>query len=265
MTGSARRRKIDERVRSHGEVSVLELAELYEVSEMTIRRDLEALEAEGLLRRVRGGAISTISRSYEPPVSRRVEKNFDAKFLIAKKAVELLANGETAVIDVGTTTLEFAKALNASRGNTIVTPSLVVASELAKNPNMKVIVTGGIVRHGEMSLIGPIAEDLFKDINADVMFLGIGGLDIARGLTEYSLEDARVKQLAIQASRRIVVLADASKLGNVALSRVAPLNIIDTLVTDADPKCREVLALLELGTTVLFAHENMNHQLMEAQ
>jgi len=264
MRGSARRRNIDERVRRHGEVSVLELAELYQVSEMTIRRDLEALEAEGLLRRVRGGAISAISRSYEPPVSRRLEENFDAKSLIAKRAIELLTNGETAIIDVGTTTLEFAKALNASRGNTIVTPSLVVASELAKNPNMKVIVTGGIVRHGEMSLIGPIAEDLFKEINADVMFLGIGGLDITRGLTEYSLEDTRVKQLAIQASRRVVVLADASKLGNVALSRVASLDIIDTLVTDAKPDNPEVLALIDLGATVLFANEDTNNQSMEA-
>ncbi|MCX6433752.1 MAG: DeoR/GlpR family DNA-binding transcription regulator [Actinobacteria bacterium] len=254
MTGSARRRAIEAAIRKDGEVTIAALAEKHSVSEMTIRRDLEALEISGSVRRVRGGAISTVSRSYEPPLTHRLVDNAEAKKAIGAAAANLLSPGETAILDVGTSTLEMAKRLHGHRGNTIVTPSLMVAMELGGNPNLRVLVTGGVVRPGEMSLIGPPAEDAFNDVNCDVVFLGVAGVDPDSGLTEYSLEDTRVKRAALKAARRAVVLADESKLGRVAFSHVAPISVVDTLVTDAAPTHPVVVALRDMGTTIVHAN-----------
>lgn len=263
MTGSARRLAIEAAIRRDGEVTIAALAEQKGVSEMTIRRDLEALENSGSVRRVRGGAISTVSRSYEPPLSHRLMENAQAKRAIGAAAATLLSPGETAIIDVGSTTLEMAKHLHSHRGNTIVTPSLFVAMEICSNPDLRVLLTGGLVRPGEMSLIGPHAEDTFDDVNCDVVFLGVAGVDPKSGLTEYSLEDTRVKRAALKAARRAVVLADESKLGRVAFAKVTPISVIDTLVTDANPSHPVVAALRELGTTVLHAKKPVDHLQME--
>jgi DeoR family fructose operon transcriptional repressor len=219
-----------------GEISIAELANRFAVSEMTIRRDLEALEEEGIARRVRGGAIATVSRGYEPPFATRAATSAAAKRAIAAVAAAYVEDGETAILDVGTTTLELAKALRGRRGITVVTPSLPVAVELANEPNIRVVVTGGIVRGGENSLVGALAERPFAELNCDVLFLGVGGLDAERGFTEYNLEDARIKRSAIDAARRTVVLADRSKFGRVCLATVAPIEAADVLVTDAAPE-----------------------------
>jgi DeoR/GlpR family transcriptional regulator of sugar metabolism len=218
---------------THGEVAFAELAEQFGVSEMTIRRDLELLEADGIARRVRGGAISVVSRSYEPPLALRATTASAAKAAIGAAAADLVNDGDTVVIDVGTTTLELAKALHGRRGITVVTASLPIAVELGNDPDIRVLVTGGLVRNGELSLTGGIAEDVFSTLNCDLAFIGVAGICANPGLTEYNHDDARVKRAAIAAARRSVVLADGSKLGRVAFATVAPLSAIDTVVTDA--------------------------------
>jgi DeoR/GlpR family transcriptional regulator of sugar metabolism len=230
---NGRRPDLEALLAERGEVSISDLAERFAVSEMTIRRDLEALEEKGSARRVRGGAIATVSRGYEPPFATRAGGKLAAKRAIAAAAAEYVDDGETAIIDVGTTTLELAKLLRGRRGITVVTPSLPVATELANEPNMRVVVTGGIVRAGENSLVGAFAERPFAELNCDVLFLGVGGLDAEHGYTEYNLEDARIKRSAIGAARRTVVLADASKFGRVCLATVAPLDAADVLITDS--------------------------------
>ncbi len=209
------------------------MAEEFGVSEMTIRRDLETLEAEGLARRVRGGAISVISSSYEPPLAVRAITAPDAKAAIGAAAAGLVNDGDTVIVDVGTTTLELARALHGRRGLTVVTASLPIAAELGADPDIRVVVTGGQVRPGELSLTGGMAEDAFTTMNCDLAFIGVAGICVAPGLTEYNPDDARVKRAAIGAARRTIVVADASKLGRVAFSTVAPLSAIDVLVTEA--------------------------------
>lgn len=251
MVGTKRRQAIEGRITRDGEATLADLAAEHGVSEMTIRRDLEILEASRGIRRVRGGAISTFSRSYEPPLSDRLVRSHGAKERIGAAAAELLAPGESAIIDVGTTALELARCLRGRRGCTVVTASLMVAMELSADPAIRVISTGGLVRPGEMSLIGPGAEDSFSGVNCDVVFLGVGGVDVEAGLTEYNLDDTRVKQAAIRSARRVVVLADVSKLGRVTFSTVAPLTKVDTLVTDAGPDHPVVVGAMALGVDVL--------------
>lgn len=244
-----------------GEVTVVDLAQRFAVSEMTIRRDLEALEADGTAKRVRGGAISAVSRSYEPPRSLRTVEAAPAKRAIGEAAAALVGEGESLVIDSGTTTLELAKALHGRRGVTVVTPSLLVAAELGNEPDMRILVTGGQLRHGEMSLVGTDAENFFSDVNCDVAFIGIGGIDVERGLTEYNLDDTQVKRAAIASARRCVVLADASKVGRVAFATVAALSRVDVLVTDApadDPLPR---ALTDQGAEIV--HVSNRHRTTE--
>lgn len=218
---------------------------------MTIRRDLEMLELEGLARRVRGGAISTQSRSYQPPILQRSTHEAMAKQRIGEAAAELLAPGETTIIDGGTTTLQMARAINPGLGLTIITSSLLIATELDTKPEIRVMVTGGKLRHGEMSLVGSRAEASFDDLNCDSVFIGAAGVDEEKGLTEYNMEDTEIKLAAIRASRRVVVLADASKLGQVAFVNVVPLHKIDLLVTNASPQNRTILAAKEMGVEIL--------------
>jgi DeoR/GlpR family transcriptional regulator of sugar metabolism len=215
-----------------GEVTVAELSRQASVSEMTIRRDLEALERKGLLRRVHGGAISPVSRGYEPPFALRASRRADIKVAIGRRAAQLVGESEALIIDVGTTPLELARALADRTGLTVLTPNLRAADVLAQNPALRVIVTGGIARAGELSLVGDLAERAFADLRCDTVFLGAGGIDPDAGVTEFNLDDARVKRQALASARRCVVLADATKLERVAVASVCPLERVDILVTD---------------------------------
>ncbi|HEY6788803.1 MAG TPA: DeoR/GlpR family DNA-binding transcription regulator, partial [Trebonia sp.] len=202
MLPSQRRQAVLRRLAAHGEAGFTELAGEFGVSEMTIRRDLESLEADGLARRVRGGAISVVSGSYEPPLSVRAATASGAKAAIGSAAAALVNDGDTVIIDVGTTTLELARALHGRRGLTVVTASLPIAVELGNDPDVRVLVTGGEVRHGELSLAGGMAEDAFTGFNCDLAFIGVAGVCATPGLTEYNPGDARVKRAAIGAARR---------------------------------------------------------------
>jgi DeoR/GlpR family transcriptional regulator of sugar metabolism len=251
VSSKLRRVTIANRLLNSGEASITELAQTFGTSEMTIRRDLELLEAEGLARRVRGGAISTQSRSYQAPILQRSAHECEAKQRIGEAAAELLAPGETTIIDGGTTTLQMVRAINPGLGLTIITSSLLIATELDTKPEIRVMVTGGKLRHGEMSLVGSRAEASFVDLNCDSVFIGAAGLSEEKGITEYNMEDTEIKLAAIRSSRRVVVLADASKMGQVAFVNVAPLGQIDLIVTNASPHNRTILAARELGVEIL--------------
>jgi DeoR/GlpR family transcriptional regulator of sugar metabolism len=238
-----------------GHVSVSDLAARLGVSEMTIRRDLEALESDKLLIRVRGGAYTGAGRSYEPPFVLRATHDVDAKQRIGVAAAELLAEGETAIVDVGTTALELARALRGRDGLLVITPSLLAASELAREAGIRTHVTGGMIRHEELSLVGPTAQEAFSMFNCDVAFVGVAGVHAERGLTEYSLADAYVKRSMVAAARRVVVLADASKLGRIALATVAPLGRVDVIVSDAPPDHPVLSAAAAAGVHLVHASE----------
>jgi DeoR/GlpR family transcriptional regulator of sugar metabolism len=251
MNARERRSTIAERLRVEGQASIADLAAHFGTSEMTIRRDLDLLEMEGRARRARGGAISVRSLAFEPPILQRAAERADAKRRIGAAAAALVGAGDTIILDVGTTTAALARALPDDLEVTVLTTSLLIATELAAKPRARVILTGGEVRHGELSLVGPRALDAFDEYHCDTVFLGIAAVDVASGLSEYNADDAAVKRRAIASGRRVVVLADETKLGRVTFAAVAPLSDIDLLITDAAPDHPVIVASRERGLDVL--------------
>ncbi len=223
-----------ELLHERGEVAVSELSERTGVSSMTIRRDLEVLEQEGALRRVHGGAITADSRGYAAPYSVRAQRSVDSKQRIGKAAAALLGERETVILDVGTTTLQVARALRGRRNLTVLTPSMQIANLLAKERGIRLMLTGGAVTVSEMSLVGDLAEHAFAGLRFDTFIMGVGGFDIEAGCTEFNQEDARVKRAALASVRRCIVVADSAKLGKVTFARICPLERVDVLVTDGD-------------------------------
>ncbi len=250
MNVKQRRAAIAERLRRDGEATIPDLAAAYGTSEMTIRRDLDQLEMEGLVRRARRGAVAVESRAYEPPVIQRASDQADAKRRIGAAVAALIGPGETVALDVGTTTLAVARALDETAGITVVTNSVLIAAELGARGGFRTYLTGGEVRPGELSLVGETASRWYEDLRCDVAVLGAAGVDES-GVSEYNPDDAMVKRAALRSARRAIVAADSTKLGRGAFARVTPLGEIDLIVTDAHPGHRVVVAARRLGVDVL--------------
>jgi DeoR family transcriptional regulator of aga operon len=236
-----------------GELSVVELSERTGASPMTIRRDLQVLEQEGVLRRVHGGAISLMSRGDLPPYSVREKRAMEAKKRIGQAAASMIGERETVIIDVGTTTLEAARALRGRRNLTVITPSLHIANVLAREQGIRLMVTGGTVTQGDLSLIGDLAEDAFVRLRFDTLVMGVGGVDAEVGCTEFNSDDARVKRAALATVRRCIVVADSSKLGVVTFARVCPLDSVGVVITDAGAQPEQVAALESTHVEVVVA------------
>ena len=254
----AKRREyiLDLLVANHS-VSVTKLCEHLGVSEMTIRRDLRALETEGLLRRTHGGAVSNMGRSYEPLLRLRAGENTHQKAAIGRKAAEMVQDGHSIALDVGTTTLEIARALHDKHNLTIITASLPIALEIVSNFTMesdvRLILTGGIVRAGELSMVGEIARHTYQNLHVDIAFFGAGGISPDVGLTEFNLEDTQVKQALLATAQHKVLVADSSKFGRTTFATIAPLSAIDTIVTDSGLTPEMLKALRDRHIRVMLA------------
>jgi len=248
---SPRHQAILDRLEGRGRVRIGELSGELGVSEMTIRRDLETLEREGALQRVHGGATSIVSSSYEPPYAARAHRNADGKRAAAVAAARLVRPGDTCVVDGGSTGVELARALAGAERLTVCTPSYRVASVLADAPGVRLMLTGGLVRPGELSLVGDLAEGAFRDLRFDWCFLSCSGCDAAEGVTEWNLDDARVKRAAVASARRVVVVLDAGKLGRTAFARVCPIDAVDLLVTDASASADDLAAFDAAGVETI--------------
>lgn len=253
MLAAERRKTILEYLESHRSASVTELCDILSVSEMTVRRDLRLLADDGLLQRVHGGAVLRQGRSYEPPYVTRQAANPELKAAIGRRAARLVADGMSLSIDVGTTTVELARNLIGISDLTVVTSSLRVANVLSDAPNLRLILSGGIVRQNEMSMIGHLALRTFRNFRVDQAFIGIGGLDLSSGLTEFNLEDALVKRAIIRHAAQVIVVTDSSKLGSTCFVSVAPLDVIDVVVTDWNAPKEIVDDLEARGIEVLIA------------
>jgi len=232
---NSRLSQIVDRIEKKGSVGVSELAENFKVSEMTIRRDLMELEKMSIVRRVHGGAVAFYGRSFEPPLVSRSHKNIAAKQIIGKYAANMVVDGDSISIDVGSTTMEMAMNLIGRQNLTIITPSLHIANLLSDEKQIRVIVSGGVVRQGEKSLIGDLAYLAFREIFVDKLFLGAGGIDSQAGLTEYDMQDAQVKKEMIKSAKEVILLVDSSKFQQVAFSFFGRFDNIDHLVCNEEP------------------------------
>ncbi|MEV6427763.1 DeoR/GlpR family DNA-binding transcription regulator [Nocardia sp. NPDC051463] len=249
MSSTDRLQRIAEAVRDAGRLGVVELAELTGASEMTIRRDLETLAGQGVLERYRGGARSLMLRGEEPPFALRAREGLAIKQRIAAEVAELIADGESVVIDSGTTCLEVARVLE-DRRLTVLPLSLHAVNALTAAPLLTLLVPGGKPRQGELAMTGPLALASLASLRFDTAVLGCCGLTAADGLTAYDLDDAAVKRAAIASSRRVVVVAESTKLSVTALAFVAPVSALHAVITDESADAAEIAALTAEGVTV---------------
>ncbi|WP_307840380.1 DeoR/GlpR family DNA-binding transcription regulator [Streptomyces sp. G44] len=248
-TSRDRLRQITDAVRGAGRVGVAELAELTGASEMTIRRDLEALAEQGVLERYRGGARSLLLRGEEPPFALREQEGLEVKRRIAAEVAGLIADGESVVVDSGTTCLEVARALEPRR-LTVMPLSLQAVHALSGAPRLTLLVPGGRPRPGELALTGQLTTASLAALRFDTAVIGCCGLTAADGLTAYDLDDAAVKRAAIASSRRVIAVADAGKLSRTALAFVAPAAALHAVVTEDAAPDEETEALAAAGVTV---------------
>ncbi|PRY41191.1 DeoR family transcriptional regulator [Geodermatophilus tzadiensis] len=244
-------------VRNAGRASLADLAARLGVSEMTVRRDLDALQARGLVERVRGGAVAVAEPESAAGFTARAGWQAGVKERIGRAAAAGVAPGATVLLDAGTTTVHVARALadRAGAGDgpfTCAAVSLPVADALADRPGIRLLVVGGESRPGERSLSGPLTAAVLRQLTVDLFVMSIGAVDARAGWSEFTLEDAAVKQVGLQQARASLVVADASKLGVRAFASVAPLSAVGRLVTDASardpqltPAAQDTLAALD--------------------
>ncbi len=256
-----RREQIHRLVDERGFVRVAELRDAFGVSGVTARADLDVLVGEGAVQRVHGGAVPAHGgvgagrpvreSSFEEALASSVMPKQE----IGELAASLVRSGQSVILDVGTTTLAIARALRARTDLidvVIITNGLSIALELEPAiPRFTVIVTGGSLRPLQHSLVEPLAATVLSQVHADLAFIGCNGVDAENGVTNINLPEAGVKTLMLAAAARAIVVADASKLGQVHLGRVGPLDAFDTLVTDAAADPQLLARLREAGLTVL--------------
>jgi len=240
--------EILERLSDGGSVAVSNLARDLGASPATVRRDLQLLEEQHLLARTHGGAVAR-GVVYELPLRYKGARNLDQKRRIAAAAAATVADGSAIGLTGGTTATEVARAL-ATRRVTIVTSALNIASELAVRPNLKLVVTGGVARPESYELVGPLAERTLAELNLDVVFVGVDGIDATGGLSTHHDVEAHTNRVLIDRARRAVVVADASKIGRVAFARICEVDRVHELVTDLGAEPVGVRALQDAGLRV---------------
>jgi DeoR family fructose operon transcriptional repressor len=247
-----RLRRIQELLEKHQTVKVSELSKDFHVSENTVRRDLAQLEEAGICFRTKGGAALLKPGSSQVMFSRRLGYNREAKSSMARTASSFVSSGDTIILDSGTTAYEVALKLREKEHITVITSSLEAANVLAGLPELTVILSGGILHDTSRSTIGPPAEDFFDSVHADTLFLTVKALSVEEGLTDHTMAEASVKRRMLSCAERVVVLADHTKLGRTALTRIATLDVIDALITDdmADPQMLEALRRREIQVIV---------------
>jgi DeoR family transcriptional regulator of aga operon len=231
-----RQTRITALVEEQGFARVADLAARFGVSTVTVRSDLQTLETHGRLRRIRGGAVPRDVLRSEQPFEVAARDLADEKAAIGRHAAGLVADGDTVLLDVGTTTTAVAEALVARtdlREVTVVTSGLKVALALERAwPRISVVVTGGTLRRLQHSLVNPLATLMLERLNASIAFIGCNGVEAHGGVTNINLPEAEVKRAMLLAARRPIVVADATKLGEIEVAKVCDLAEISLLVTD---------------------------------
>src|SRR5947207_4313188 len=223
--------RILEQLSASGSVAVAELSGELGVSSATVRRDLALLEEQRLLARAHGGAVA-LGVLYELPLRYRGTRFHEQKCRIAQAAIERVPDGVAVGMTGGTTTTEVARALSDRRRLTVVTNSLNIAAELAVRPNLKLVVTGGVARPESYELVGPLAEASLSALYLDLVLVGVDGLEVSAGLTTHHDVEAHTNRALIDRARRVIVLADSSKIGQIAFARICDLDAVHEVITD---------------------------------
>jgi DeoR family transcriptional regulator of aga operon len=254
LTSENRRLLILEELANRRRVQVSELSERFGVSAVSIRHDLNALESRGLLRRIRGGAVSVPQTILEWSFNEKLLMQREQKERIGQAAADLVHNGDVIIMDSGTTVIHvarhFPRGILTSGHITVITSSLPIARELGPWAGVQLILLGGLYLPVQEVVVGPQALSSLAGLNADKMFLGAGGLSLEIGATTATVLDAEVDRASARAAEQVIAVVDSSKIGRKGLATVVPVSDIDILITDVAAPASFVEAAQQLGVDV---------------
>ncbi|MDR3336590.1 MAG: DeoR/GlpR family DNA-binding transcription regulator [Treponema sp.] len=233
MFPEQRREKIIELLRENGSCRVQELKNIFQVSEPTIRQDLEAMEGAGLITRQHGGAFISNYSSFATGIQLERHNNMDLKALISAKAAEFVSSGDSIILDSGTTVTEMIKHLTNKKNLNIVTPAINITLALGKEPTNTILMTGGEFKAPTLSLTGEKSTAVFDDLYVEKLFLAAGGFSLEAGLTYPSFTDLSLKKAMINSAKTVYLLVDSSKLEKVLFASLGCLDKINYLITDS--------------------------------
>ncbi|HTK10909.1 MAG TPA: DeoR/GlpR family DNA-binding transcription regulator [Ktedonobacteraceae bacterium] len=243
--------QIEHLIQERQHVRVTELSERFGVSEPTIRRDLQKLETMGRIQRAHGGASAMEQALPEPPIGQRSTEYIDEKRHIGYATARLIQDGETIFLGSGTTTLEVARNLYGKKDLTVITNAINIAHYLASNTDINVIITGGVLRHSALSMIGYIVEQTLKELRADKAIVSMRAISVDDGLTNDNLLETMTDRKIIQLAREVILVADHTKFGKVSTAVVAPITAVHKVVTDEQTPDETIQRLREMSITVL--------------
>lgn len=246
-----RREEILHLLRKDGTVRVRELSRIFNVSEVTIRTDLEKLEKDGILFRVYGGAVDNIGTGLDTSFAMRAMINRELKRRIAAKAASMIQEGDTISIDAGTTTMEIARQLPGNLRFTVITNAPNIAMEAASREKISVYMVGGFLSPNHVGLVGSDAEATIRSFYTNKAFVPVLSFDLERGWTDSNIPNARVKRAFFESTKQAIVVADSTKYGKVAPVVVAPLSAVHTLIIDSSLSNEDVQRLRDAGLEVV--------------
>jgi DeoR family transcriptional regulator, fructose operon transcriptional repressor len=246
MLAEERKRQILSALQRVPAIRAADLGRVLHTSPASIRRDLSDLDRSGLLRRTHGGALSNSLAASEPSLAQKEDQYQMEKAAVAALAASLVEPGDTIFLDSGSTTRQIARELRHHRNITVVTNALNVASELASS-DLEVILTGGHLRRGVLSQVGPIAEQAIAGLHVDKLFLAANGVDLVKGVTTPNIGEARTKRAMVDNATEVILVADHSKFGRVTFGRVCGFERVHTVITDDRLPERFATAIAERG------------------
>jgi DeoR/GlpR family transcriptional regulator of sugar metabolism len=247
---NGRQQAILDILKDHGFASVTGLSSHFDVSEMTIRRDLRFLEDHSRARRVHGGVVPAAEQ--EPVFDERAASLVEEKRTIADMAAKMVKDNSVIALDTGSTALSLVQRLTGRENLTIITTNIHIMTACLRRPNLKVIVPGGVLRSYEGSLAGTNTVEFLSSCHVDQFFMGVGGIDVNAGVTEYSLEDIAVKRALAVNAGQVIVLADSSKFGKVTCGFICPLNAVDMIISNKAPEGEYIKIFSRLNVSVKY-------------
>jgi len=252
MLAIERRNAILARLSAEGKVIVSELSAEFDVTEETIRRDLEKLDKEGLAKKTYGGAVVNQSLNTDLPYSVRKRSNVELKEAIAEKISQMIHDGDYIMLDASSTAIYVTKYIKHLKNITLITNSVEILLELADKDDWNVLSTGGTLKKGALSLVGASAERMIRSFHVDLAVCSSKGIDINMGITDSNEKDSEIKRAIFASATKKVLAVDSSKFDKISFVRVGDINDIDTVVTDAEPSTRWIDYLKEKDVELIY-------------
>ena len=253
MLAAERRFKIIRLVQKQKVVTTKKLAKLFNTSGMTIRRDLEKLNQDGLLLKTHGGVVANEMATLGPSFAEKEITYLEEKRKIGLVAGEMIERGDIIALNAGTSTFQVAKNIKENMDLTVITNAINIGMELAKRDDIKLILTGGTLRERSFALVGTLAEKALASIRVNKVFLGVNGVAVEHGITTADLLEASIDKVMIEIAKEVIVVADHSKIGNVSLAPIVPLSDIDKVITDSGISKTDRGTLEKSGVEVIIA------------